>query len=236
MKNIISVFLLIFLLFAVNSCSVVCTDGEGPVKSETRNPGEFDEIDLSIPAELIVQKGNSFSVSIEAQENLLEKIILKIRNDELVIKSKGCINPDSKIRINIDIPVLNALELYGSGVILIPDTFQTEKLRLEINGSGKINAKLIAAEINAEINGSGNIHLAGSANKFETEINGSGDVNAFDMPCNSSSVQVNGSGDVRTYAIQQLDVHVNGSGSVHYKGKPAVTTKIFGSGKVVDEN
>ncbi|MFI5217873.1 MAG: head GIN domain-containing protein [Bacteroidia bacterium] len=236
MRTPLKFILLSPVLFSMNSCHIICTEGKGPMKSEQRNPGEFSEISLDIPADLKVIKGDDFSVNIEAEENLLEKIKTKIRSHALNIDSERCLDPGQRIKITVALPELEELEVNGSGNITMPDTFQVKDIKLEIKGSGDINAKLVAAKIKSSIMGSGNIILQGSANEHETSIMGSGDVKAGQLPCNSSEIDVNGSGDVHVYVIQNLDVQINGSGSVHYKGKPSVSTHINGSGKVVDEN
>ena len=206
------------------------------MQTDKREPGSFKEIALELSADVTVLKGESTSLVIEAQSNLIDKIKTKIRGDKLTISDEGCINSKERIKITVYLPELEALEVNGSGNIMVPDTFQVKDITLEINGSGDIKGKFIAAKIESDIRGSGNIILTGSANKHTMEILGSGNIKAGDLPSNSSEVRVSGSGDVFVYAIQNLDVKINGSGTVHYKGKPSVNSSVNGSGKVVDEN
>jgi len=236
MKCKLKIIALLFIAVFVNSCSVVCTEGTGSVQTDKREPGSFKEIALELSADVTVLKGESTSLVIEAQSNLIDKIKTKIRGDKLTISDEGCINSKERIKITVYLPELEALEVNGSGNIMVPDTFQVKDITLEINGSGDIKGKFIAAKIESDIRGSGNIILTGSANKHTMEILGSGNIKAGDLPSNSSEVRVSGSGDVFVYAIQNLDVKINGSGTVHYKGKPSVNSSVNGSGKVVDEN
>lgn len=236
MRHFIKLILLCPVLLSINSCHIVCIEGKGDLKTEKRTPGEFTEISLDIAADVNVTRGNDFSVNIEAEENLLEEIETNVRSSKLTIESDRCLDAGKRIKITVSLPELEELEINGSGNITVPDTFQVKDIKLEIKGSGDINAKLVAAKIKSAIMGSGNIILKGSANTHETDIMGSGNVKAGELPCNSSEIDVNGSGDVHVYVIQKLDVQINGSGSVHYKGKPSVSTHINGSGKVVDEN
>ena len=236
MKNSLKFISLLFIAVFVNSCSVVCTEGTGPVEVEKREPGPFKEIALELSADVTVLKGESTALIITAQSNLINKIITKTRGDKIIISDEGCIQSKERIKITAYLPELEGLQVNGTGNILVPDTFTVKDLNLEINGSGDINGKFIAAKIESDIRGSGNIILAGSANKHALEIMGSGNIKARDFPCNNADVRVNGSGDVFVYAIQNLDVKINGSGTVHYKGKPSVNSSVNGSGKVVDEN
>jgi|SRR6185436_2983532 len=234
--NHLKFFAVLFVAVLVNSCNVICTEGTGPVQTDKREPGSFKEIALDITADVTVMKGETPALIINAQSNLVEKIKTKIRGGKLTISDEGCISSKERIKITAYLPELEGLEVNGSGNFMIPDTFQVKDISLEINGSGDINGKFIAAKIESDIRGSGNIILAGSANKHTMEILGSGDIKARDLPSNSSEVTVSGSGDVFVYAIQNLDVKINGSGTVHYKGKPSVNSSVNGSGKVVDDN
>jgi hypothetical protein len=235
MKTFLKIIFLLFLAVALNGCN--CTEGEGSIKTETRNLKDFNSIALDISADVTVIKGQSFKAEIETYVNLLEEIKTKIRNgDRLEISSSGCISSDKKIKIKITLPELDGLQINGSGSIVVPDTFVVDKINMEINGSGNIKAYLVAARAESEIHGSGNIVLTGSANINNVEIMGSGNIRAENFPCNESDIEINGSGDVYSYVIKNLDVELNGSGAVHYKGKPQVNTQVNGSGRVVDDN
>jgi hypothetical protein len=205
------------------------------VHEDVRDATGFTGIRLNIPAEVTVLQG-PFRVAVLAEDNLLAHIETEVKGSSLRISSDRCLDPNIRMKVDVTLPVLEEIKINGSGDISVPDTFQVDRLELDINGSGNLRCNLIAAEIESAIRGSGDITLTGSANRHEAKILGSGDIHARDLPCNTAELTVNGSGSVFVYAIQNLDVRVNGSGDVHYKGKPAVTTRINGSGKVVDEN
>jgi len=228
--------LLAMALFISESCRVFCTEGIGPVQTEKRELNACSSIVLDLTANVKVLKGNSTSVVVEAQGNLLPKIKTETNGKQLKIRSDGCISSYEKILLTIYLPKLEGIEINGSGNISIPDTFIVQQIKIEINGSGDISGKFIAAKIKAEISGSGSITLNGSADKQDLEIQGSGNIQTQSLICNSANIEVKGSGDVYVYAIKNLDVEVAGSGTVHYKGKPQVNSKVTGSGKVVDEN
>ena len=236
MKAFLKIIVLLLTVSMAAGCRVFCTEGEGAVKTETRDIDGFKKVELNISANVKVVKAEKNSVSISAQENLLEKIKTRVSGNDLTISSEGCISSDQKILFTIYLTELEALQINGSGNISVPDTFVVDKIKLKLNGSGDISGKFVAAKIDAEINGSGDINLVGSANEENLEIHGSGDIKSQALICNEANIDVAGSGDVRVYAIKSLDVDVAGSGSVFYKGKPTINSHIAGSGKVVDEN
>jgi hypothetical protein len=236
MPALLRIISLLLIIFLFNQCNAICTEGEGALRTETRNLKDFKRIDVSLASNVKVVKGDAASVLIEAPENLLKKITTEVSGDKLEVTTDGCISYSGQIAITITMPELEGLEISGSGNILVPDTFVVQHLELEVNGSGNITGKFIAATIESKIAGSGNIMLEGSANKHEAVIAGSGNIKAQRLPCNEAEIEINGSGDAFVYVIKELDINVNGSGSAHYKGKPKVNSHVNGSGKAVDDN
>src|SRR5688572_29666659 len=75
--------------------------GSGTVKSETRDVAGFKAIKVrgAVNVEVSVQK--DFSVSVEADDNLLENIKTEINGETLEIYSEGKISTRSKINVKI---------------------------------------------------------------------------------------------------------------------------------------
>src|SRR6187549_2954744 len=101
MKYKLKFIAVLFVAVFVNSCSVVCTEGTGPVQTDKREPGSFKEIALELSADVTVLKGESNALVIEAQSNLIEKIKTKIRGDKLTISDEGCMESKERIKITV---------------------------------------------------------------------------------------------------------------------------------------
>lgn len=235
MKSNLFFLVLAATVISVSSCNLVCVDGTGDETTVSRNTGEFSKVELDLNAELTIVKG-SYPLEIIAQQNIADEIKTEVRGNKIRIYSDRCLNYEGIIRIKAGMNDIEALELSGAGNITVADTIMVKSISIEINGSGNINAKLIASELNCDISGSGNMNLTGSANKIVAEINGSGDIHGENMPCNTASLEINGSGDIETYVLQSLKAFINGSGSIKYRGNPKVKSEINGSGKVNSVN
>ena len=240
MKNILSksikISVFTIVCFAYSSCNMVCTKGTGEAQMSKRTIKQFTSLNLDLAADVTVKKGTTDYIEIEAQANLLDKIITDVSGDKLEIKSQGCISSGKDIKITVYMNDIEKLEIGGSGNIAIPDTLVVKNLKLVIGGSGTIEGKFIASKIESEIEGSGDIILTGSADEQTASVSGSGTINAKLLPCNEAKVEVDGSGDVSVYVLKKLEINVNGSGNVRYAGKPSVNSHIEGSGAVIDEN
>jgi hypothetical protein len=239
-RNMTNSYLLV-LLFGVllagfTSCNMNCLEGEGPVVSATRDVIDFSRLEVNVPAEVTVLIGSEPAVRIEAQKNVIEVVSAKVNGSTLVIKSSPCVSTDEVFRISVTTDELSAISVNGSGTVTSQGMLKTNKMSIQINGSGDARITVDADHIDAGINGSGDIYLNGTAKDLEVGINGSGDVKGRELNTMNADVNINGSGDVEVKVSEKLSVDIAGSGNVRYSGNPNVKSSVKGSGEVSNLN
>jgi hypothetical protein len=232
---IILLLLAVVCIQMMSACRKVV--GEGPVVTETRNPGNFSGIRMGICGNVYYTQGNFYKLEIKAQQNILDVIETPIINNDLVIRvrSNRSIRTNEDITINITTPAMSSLSLSGSGNINAIGTITSPDMWLSVSGSGDIHIPaLVSSYIDAGISGSGSIVVfGGSATNEQLTISGSGSIDLLNVPVTTSSVKTSGSGTSKVNVSQNLDVNISGSGTVFYKGSPSIHSKISGSGVLV---
>jgi hypothetical protein len=214
---------LIFLTLALSSCSALpnvlnITKGSGNVISESRDISGVTSVDLDGSADVDIAFGESESLVIEAEDNIIPLIETKVENGKLTVgtRSNTSYTSTKGIKVHVTLISLEAVSLSGSGNITIHN-LQGDTLK-------------------AELDGSGNINLNGTVNSVEMSLGGSGKINAEQLKADSVKVVVDGSGDARVYASEQLNADLSGSGSIRYSGNPAnVNKNDSGSGSITGE-
>jgi hypothetical protein len=235
MKYFLVLLLGISLVFSCRFIGGKRVRGNGNLETEQRSLSNFDGVVSHGSFDITVSTGDSHTVNVEADENLLEYIETEVDGGTLRIKTKRGFNlrPRSDIRITVTAPNFNELSSHGSGNIKGKNLLKaTENAKLHLSGSGNIDVDIEAPAVDAEIAGSGNISVSGSAKEFSGTIHGSGDIRAVDMQSEQSKVEIAGSGNVEVFATNKLDIRIMGSGGVKYKGDAQVNTSIAGSGSV----
>lgn len=242
MKTKSILFIALISLTVLSSCKngFFCVQGEGERIVQTKEVRDFEKIIFDIEANLHITKSDEISVTIDAQQNILEQIDLLVSGDELTIKSDKCLIKHEGIDIYISMSDLSKLTMNSSGEIFVADTFAVENLSLELNGSGNVTFDDITVfqTLTTVINGSGNLYLSGSdtTNIHNIEVNGSGNIEAYKALTNETRVRVNGSGNSFVYCLDKLGVQIYGSGNVSYKGTPDINSINDGSGKLINGN
>lgn len=236
MKTRLVLFCLLFTLITpLSSCSFMgnCVEGEGEAILKELNIDDFKKIELSSVGRVILKQGDEQKVSIKAPENIIALLKTEVKGDEWDIEFERCVKTKEKVEIYIETPMLNEIEIEGSGEVMSKGAIESDMMELTIDGSGVINLELNVKELTTEISGSGDVRLKGVTKLHDIEINGSGDIASYDLKSDETDIEINGSGDVKINVSYALNVEINGSGDVYYKGDvKEIKSDINGSGKL----
>ncbi len=184
------------------------------VTSETRNVSGFDEVELRGIGDLSIRQTGSESLSVEAEDDVLPKIRTEVVNDRLII------SPDPNTSIQTTEPI--------NYVLTVKDLHA-----LKLSGSGGIDAEAIDTDkLGVNISGSGAVDVSGRADSQEISVSGSGAYRAEDLQSKEAKIDVEGAGSAIVNASETLDAKVSGSGLVEYIGDPTVKKEVSGSGRV----
>lgn len=212
-------------------------EGNGKIRKESRSVGNFTAISSSGSWDVMVAYGESSSIQVEGDENLLEYIETKVEGDKLVIRSKKSANLRSrnKITVYVSLTRLTGVSLSGSGDILGQGKFSNDgNTDFKVSGSGSIKLALHKVQrADVAVSGSGNIRLSGSAGTVHVRISGSGNVDCGELISDNATANVSGSGNIKLNANNSIDASISGSGNVSYRGAASDVRKhVSGSGRV----
>lgn len=223
----------VLLFITIQACQP-CLNGEGPIEQTSMDVDSFSVIVLKSPADLYVSQNHyPRTVTIKAQQNIIDLLDVSIIDNILTIDNELCYLAGEKVEIYVNSNAVEGLEVKGSGDIHTLTNLLGQDMRMRVDGSGDITAEVNYRLLVAEVNGSGDISISGNANRLEVAVIGSGDFKGPNMNCQSTSVRLNGSGDALVNAGNFLEATVNGSGDIRYTGFPTDTTfSVRGSGTI----
>jgi len=228
-------------LILISSCNVINGDGvtgNGNIRTEKRNTGNFSAVKTSGSIDIEISSGDAYSVSAEDDDNVLPYIVTEVNDGILNVhyKDGSSINSDHA-KVYVTAPSLDKLSISGSGNITIQDILKNlREIEMNISGSGDITGKVDAPSINVSVAGSSNVSLTGRTKDFTSTVSGSGDINCSGLESENATVKVSGSGNAHVFASVHLSATVIGSGDVYYRGNPSSPEiHTTGSGSVEPE-
>lgn len=213
-------------------------EGNGQIKKETRNTGTYMSVSSNGFWDINLVFGESGTIVLEGDENLLPYIETIVEDGNLKIKMKQKLNIRTKNRIKVTVPlkIMTGIALSGSGNIRGEGKFYNEgKTRVWLSGSGKIDIQFQkAGSIEAGISGSGGIRLSGMAQTVDARVSGSGNADLSKLKAEEATAHISGSGDIELNASKTIDARISGSGNVSYSGSAEEVRKhLSGSGKLI---
>jgi hypothetical protein len=211
--------------------------GSGNLVTQSRSVSNFNAVTLAGFGDLTMIQGDSESLTIEAEDNILPHITTLVTNGRLSIGYdnqdwSNFIRPTKPIRFNLSLKNLSALELSGAGNIQSAN-IKTDQLDVRVSGAGNIKIeKLEANALVATLSGAGNFDVAGNVANQDIRLTGLGNLGAGNLKSQSARITMSGAGNATVATLDSLDVTIRGVGSVRYYGSPEVTQKISGVGAV----
>lgn len=224
---------------ALAACHVNQEDA-GATISKTYQVGNFQQIEVAGSYDVDVRTGSNASVSAQGSEKLLERTVVEVEGDKLVIRPEsnhGFFNfgwsHHGHAHFTVTVPQLSAASMAGSGGMKI-DKIQGQSFEGTIAGSGGIDVTSIEVQsLKFSVAGSGDVKAGtGKAQSAEYEIAGSGSVDASAVDSPEIKIDVAGSGGVRAHGSGSAQVSIMGSGDVNITGGAKCQVSKMGSGDV----
>ena len=218
MKNLPIITALILL---VSSCNMI--SGNGNIRTEKRNTGDFKSVKTSGSIDVEINSGDTYAVSAEDDDNILPYIVTEVNDGTLDIhyKNNTSVNNDHA-KVYVTVPSLDKVIASGSADITIRDILKNpQKIEMSVSGSGSIKGGLDAPAVSVDVSGSGNVDLKGRTKDFDCSVSGSGDINCGGLQSENTTVTVSGSGNAHVFASVHLSASAHGSGDIYYGGNPS---------------
>jgi len=203
-------------VFALCSCIGHKVQGNGMLRTETRDVPTFETITCDGSYEMEIECQAKQALTIDADENLLPLIKTEVKNNALRIYTEENLQPSKGIKIIASVENLSAFTVHGSALGDVHN-INNNALSVEVNGSSKL-------------------HFNGKTTQLKITISGSSNIDATSLVAEDAKVRINGSGDIHVWAVNSVDGKIHGSGNVKYSGNPInVTQEINGSGTISKE-
>lgn len=248
MRNTTKLFLILVLIFAVTSACIVpfsprLIKGSGNVIVEERKVSGFDNILVSGAGKVIVTQGNSESLNVETDDNLMEYIETKVKGNTLEIgftdntlfssrKGQAALDPSDGFVFRVNVIDLEAISVSGAAKFEV-EKLKTDQLNINLSGAGDVTVDdLNASRLDVVVSGAGDVDLTGKVGVQDLLLSGFGRYQAFDLESQEAAVTISGAGGAEVWVTEILDVTISGAGDVKYYGSPTVTPEISGVGRI----
>lgn len=245
------------LLLASAACNVGFPNavrGSGNIVTQSFDVSGFDQIELDTIGDVHTEQGDSESLTIETDDNILPLLEVVVKDGKLILRAQDGADfaPSNTITFRVTVRELSAITANASGDFFV-EPITGKSLAVHVNASGDVNLEgvkvegfsvtsagsgdvtvdsLEADDVQLQLSADGNATLAGETPSLNVAVNGSGSLHADDLQTSDAVIALRASGNATVWAADSLDITLSGSGDLSYYGNPKLRTNLTGSGDV----
>jgi len=223
------------ILFLAGSLQAQRIFGKGDYTTKTYNVENFQKLELSGVFNVTLKQGNYNQVTVEAQENLQQYIIVDEKGSKLDIHfpKKMNLKRHKKINVTLVFTDFKSLEANMVGKLNSDGTLRFHSLEIDDSSVGNMDLTIQAQYLDADFSAVGNIYLAGQVKKADINSSIVGNLDASELAVGFLDIDNAGVGNVKVRADMELAIDHSGIGSFRYSGEPKITSlSSSGIGKV----
>lgn len=187
--------------------------GSGNIVSEKRDLSGFNGVDVGGVFKVDITAQKDFSVSIEADDNLLPFIKTEVRDGILKISTDGRIKTSNSLRVHISAPDIS-----------------------DLNASGASNVTLTGVKnssLSVDSSGASKIEVGGETSNLTVDVSGASKIQADDLKTVDANIDASGASSVYVNVSGVLKSDASGASRVTYGGSPTnVQKKTSGASRV----
>lgn len=223
MKTTASLSRTTFILLMILSLITVFTIGAIAAK-EDRPIGSFTEIEISSAFKVVLTQGNTEKLTLEGDDDLLQRVITETRGNKLIIKLKeGTFNKSfQEVTAYLTFKTLSKIDLSGAVNLSGTNEMKFDNLELECSGATKINLHLNAPKLDCDFSGASTLNLEGSAQLLDIDVSGASKVNASDFVVKNCNIDCSGASYIAIHVTDKLRAEGSGASKISYKGNPSI--------------
>jgi len=200
--------------------------GSGRTTTKDFDLTGFTKVAAGSAFQVDISQGDAYNVTLTVDDNLLDRLDVKVSGDVLRIYLKPGIGimGSMTMKAKITMPELTGLDLSGATHTSVSG-FSTEKgCRIQLSGASTLSGDLTCGDTNMEVSGASKMNLDGAADTLKLNVSGASTASLDTFTSQDTTVDASGASHVTVNASDRLNARASGASSVTYVGQPAELT------------
>lgn len=231
MSTLIRVIITSIISILMLSCNFSMNLGEGVdgnknVVSVNRNiSSEFSSVKVSQGLDLYITQSNDISLSIEADENLLDLIMTEVENDVLRIYTTENIRRAASKKIMLNISDISVIKATSGSDVYSTNTIEVDDLKLNTTSGADMKLDVNTQTLNCHSTSGSDIKITGTTDVLVASATSGSDIDARNLSSEKSNVKATSGADISVNTSKELTARATSGGDVRYSGNPEKVNK-----------
>ncbi len=184
-------------------------------------------VTVSSGIDLYLMQGNSESLVIKGESDLIKDVIVEQSGSSITIKYKEGVQwsrlfKNQSIKVYLTYKTLTDLTATGGSDVFTQNTLKTDILNLRASGGSDIKMSLNCKDLSITVSGGSDLDLSGSGENMKLTASGGSDVDAFNYTVDYAKATVSGGSDANINVNKALEASASGGSDVNYKGNASL--------------
>ena len=207
--------------------------GSGNLVTNEKFFSDFSSVDASSGFDVEISQSNSYSILIEADDNVMEYIDVRKSGDTLMIGLELGYDFESvTLNAEIAMPELHSLELSGGAGGILEGFSATYQFSVDLSGGSALRGEFVTSEdVDLDLSGGSVLTgLVGEANDLTIDASSGSVLDLSNFTVHDVSVELSG-GSISTINLDgRLDADLSGGSQLWYIGDPTLGSIEISSG------
>ena len=206
--------------------------GNGTVVEENRAvTADFTEVHASEGIDVYVTQANDFSISVEADENIVDLIGTEIKNGKLKIHAIENIGRATQ-KVFVSLPEVTGLLSSSGAHLTAQNKITASNLILDANSGAHLNAEATADRLEIDASSGANIDISGNALEVYVDGSSGANIRGKNLMTTECRAEASSGANININVSKSLTADATSGGNISYSGDAEVTKNKSVSGSV----
>lgn len=231
MTSLIKIILSLLTALLFTSCAFDMNFGQirgnGNVITENFNiSDDFEGVSAANGWEVILEKGSTISVIVEADENIVDAAEIYVKNNKLKIYCESNIGRATSKKVFVTyVDDLASISASSGANLTTNQVLKGENLSIDVSSGGHIRTEAIVRNIETDVSSGGHIKITGSTESLDADVSSGGVIYANKLKAKYAVANASSGGAIDLYVTDKLQARASSGGDIDYWGDPKEVDK-----------
>ena len=197
--------------------------GNGNVQTEVRNINEsFSSIHVSRGLDVYLTQSDRQSIEVEADENLLDIIVVEVENDELKITTTDNIANSKAQKVMVSFKDISGITSTSGSDVYSTNTITAEELKLKTTSGSDMELEVDTNTLICKSTSGSDLRLSGRTKDLVAEATSGSSIEAEGLSTLNAQVKATSGANIRVNTAKKLTAKASSGGDIRYSGNPEV--------------
>ena len=197
--------------------------GSGDIVTRAFQVTSFSKLEVTGSFTATVSVGNSESVSVRVDDNLVDSLDVRVSDDKLHIGLKvGTSVRNTTLEADVTVRSLESIEGSGASSIVLSDELVADTMAVAVSGASRVSGSIAIGSGSINLSGASSAVLSGSASTLDATVSGASHLDTKELTIRQLSIDLSGASEADVTVSGSLSASASGASTLRYAGSPTI--------------